>query len=163
MMIRNATHSDLDAIFDIYDYARAFMKENGNPLQWGKTYPEKEIITEDIEKGRLFVLEDTSLLGAFVFMEGPDPTYNKIFDGAWSSDEPYFAVHRVASDGRSKGFLKTVVSFCRQTASHLRIDTHRDNTVMQRALEKCGFCKCGIIYLLNGEERIAYEFIEQSR
>lgn len=162
-MIRKATMADMPEIERIYETARGFMAQSGNPTQWGKTYPEKEIITEDIEKGRLFVLEDTSLLGAFVFMEGPDPTYNKIFDGAWSSDEPYFAVHRVASDGRSKGFLKTVVSFCRQTASHLRIDTHRDNIVMQGALEKCGFCKCGIIYLLNGEERIAYEFIEQSR
>lgn len=162
-MIRKATMADMHEIERIYETARGFMAQCGNPTQWGKTYPEKEIITEDIEKGRLFVLEDTSLLGAFVFMEGPDPTYNKIFDGAWSSDEPYFAVHRVASDGRSKGFLKTVISFCRQTASHLRIDTHRDNIVMQGALEKCGFCKCGIIYLLNGEERIAYEFIEQSR
>ena len=162
-MIRKATMADMPEIERIYETARGFMAQSGNPTQWGKTYPEKEIITEDIEKGRLFVLEDTSLLGAFVFMEGPDPTYNKIFDGAWSSDKPYFAVHRVASDGRSKCFLKTVISFCRQTSSHLRIDTHRDNIVMQGALEKCGFCKCGIIYLLNGEERIAYEFIEQSR
>ncbi len=158
-MIRKATIQDMPEIERVYETARSFMAQNGNPTQWGTTYPEKEIILEDIEKERLFVLEEGSICGAFVFIEGPDPTYNKIFEGSWSSSEPYFAIHRVASDGSAKGFLKTAVAFCRERASHLRIDTHSDNIVMQGALLKCGFEKCGIIYLLNGEERIAYEFI----
>jgi RimJ/RimL family protein N-acetyltransferase len=41
----------------------------------------------------------------------------------------------------------------------LRIDTHRGNVVMRRMLEKNGFRFCGVIYLENGDERVAYEKI----
>ena len=41
----------------------------------------------------------------------------------------------------------------------LRIDTHRGNVVMRKMLEKNDFCYCGIIYLENGDERVAYERI----
>ena len=39
----------------------------------------------------------------------------------------------------------------------IRIDTHKDNIPMQRALAKHGFIKCGIIHLANGDERIAFQ------
>ena len=39
---------------------------------------------------------------------------------------------------------------------NLRIDTHEDNIPMRSFLLKHGFVECGIIYLENGEERIAY-------
>ena len=41
--------------------------------------------------------------------------------------------------------------------SHLRIDTHRDNLIMQHILPAAGFQKCGMIYLTDGSLRIAYE------
>ena len=39
----------------------------------------------------------------------------------------------------------------------IKIDTHKDNAVMQHQLEKYGFKRCGIIFLENGEDRIAYQ------
>ena len=39
----------------------------------------------------------------------------------------------------------------------LRGDTHRDNKVMQRVMEKNGLEYRGIIYLEDGGERLAYE------
>ena len=35
--------------------------------------------------------------------------------------------------------------------------THEENLVMQSAIAKCGFTRCGIIYLESGDPRIAYE------
>ncbi len=161
-MIRNAEIKDMPEILRIYETARRFMAQSGNPTQWGDTYPERELLEEDIRLGRLFVLDDGVLRGAFVCMEGPDPTYIKIYSGSWSEDTPYFAMHRIASDGTTRGFLKTCFSFCLEKSGHLRVDTHRDNKVMQGALEKCGFEKRGIIYLEDGSERIAYEFIARN-
>ncbi len=43
-------------------------------------------------------------------------------------------------------------------AVHIRIDTHRDNKIMQNALHKKGFSYCGIIHCWNGSERLAYQF-----
>ena len=42
-------------------------------------------------------------------------------------------------------------------AGNLRIDTHRDNVIMRHVIDLYGFTYCGIIYLLNGDERLAYQ------
>ena len=47
---------------------------------------------------------------------------------------------------------------------HLRIDTHGDNTVMQRLMEKLGFTHCGTIYVEEDDyPRLAYEKSNNSR
>ena len=53
---------------------------------------------------------------------------------------------------------KACFAFCAARGLALRIDTHRDNTVMQDLLCKNGFVYCGVIHLAeNGEERLAYQ------
>ena len=37
MIIRKSETSDLPRMLEIYEYARAFMAEHGNPNQWGPT------------------------------------------------------------------------------------------------------------------------------
>ena len=46
---------------------------------------------------------------------------------------------------------------CSSRDTNIRIDTHRDNRIMQHNIEKHGFTYCGIIYLANGDERLAYQ------
>ena len=41
----------------------------------------------------------------------------------------------------------------------LRGDTHRDNKIMQRVMEKNGLQYRGIIYLADGDQRLAFEKI----
>ena len=41
--------------------------------------------------------------------------------------------------------------------NNIRIDTHRDNKIMRHNIEKHCFTYCGIIYLANGDERLAYQ------
>ncbi len=157
-MIRLARYDELDTIMSVYDTARQFMRKTGNPTQWADGYPQREVLLEDINKKQLYVLyEDGEIKGVFAFISGPDPTYLKIYDGQWKSDAPYFAIHRVASDGTTKGFFGKCTEFCKKTTEHLRIDTHADNVVMQHVVEKQGFVRCGTIYLANGDPRIAYE------
>ena len=50
-----------------------------------------------------------------------------------------------------------MLSFCLTHSDNIRIDTHRDNVIMRHLLEKHGFKYCGIIYLENGDERLAYQ------
>ncbi len=160
-MIRLATVGDLPEIMRVYETARSFMRKTGNPTQWQGGYPQQNIVLDDIDKQQLYVLENDGLVrGAFAFLAGPDSTYLKIYDGSWQSDAPYFAIHRVASDGTVKGFFSLCADFCKKKCPHLRIDTHADNLVMQKAVQKAGFRRCGIIYLENGDPRIAYEFIQ---
>ena len=157
--IRIARESDLSEILQIYAYARSFMAANGNPNQWGKTNPPRETLEADIAEEKLYVaLKKDTICGVFFFDLGEDPTYRKIYDGTWLSDAPYGTIHRVASWG-SGGVFAACVEFCLQKCSHLRIDTHADNHIMQHVIEKAGFQRRGIIYIADGTPRIAYERI----
>ena len=155
--VRNAVSGDLDRIEEIYAYARDFMARTGNPNQWGKTNPPHEWLVEDIRQQLLYVItEGQQIHGVFYFYIGADPTYGQIEDGAWKNESSYGTIHRIASDG-SGGILRTAVNFCAGKINHIRIDTHHDNIVMQRAVAKLGFQRSGIIHLANGSPRIAYE------
>ncbi len=161
-MIRLAKLNELNEILAVYETARGFMRKTGNPTQWNGGYPQKEVLIEDINKEQLYVLvNDDEIHGVFAFIKGEDPTYNYIENGNWFSDSEYYAVHRVASAGKSKGVLKTCLDYCKGYKLNLRIDTHSDNRVMQHLLIKNGFIKCGTIYLANGDPRIAFEFINK--
>ena len=155
--VRNAVSEDLPRIEEIYAYARSFMEKTGNPNQWGKTNPPHEWLVDDIEKKLLYVItDDQGIHGVFYFFIGPDPTYGQIEDGQWRSNAPYGTIHRIASDG-SGGVLRTAVAFSGKRIGNIRIDTHHDNVVMQKAVAKLGFERSGIIHLANGSPRIAYE------
>ena len=163
MIIRHADINDFDHIVRIYEDARAFMKETGNPNQWGATNPPPSRTIEDINTEKLYVVcEEGRILGVFFFDFANDPTYNIIYDGSWLNDEPYGVMHRVAisKDARGRGVAGFCFDFAYGICKNLKIDTHRDNLPMQRSLAKNGFVKCGIIHLANGDERIAFQKTE---
>lgn len=157
--IRKATPWDLPRIREIYEMARQFMRKNGNHSQWGKGDEPEALIEEDICQGNLYVLEEADIHAVFAFIIGEDPTYQEIEEGNWKSEEPYAAVHRVASDGTVQGVLGHVMDYCSAQVPHIRIDTHMDNKVMQHVLEKYGFVSCGIVHVPDGSPRIAYELL----
>lgn len=154
--VRKAQSEDLPRILEIYAIARKFMAETGNPTQWGSTHPPRQTLEADIPAGNLYVVEEDGIHGAFAYFTQPDPTYAVIEDGAWLDDSPYGTIHRIASDG-SGGVFSAALRFALAQNPHVRIDTHQDNRVMQHVLQKHGFTPTGIIYLENGDPRIAYE------
>lgn len=162
--ISTARESDYEAILAVYARARVFMAEHGNPDQWGKNKPLKEDVRKDILNGNSRVLRtfDGEIAGCFSLFPGPDETYFEIA-GSWLSDSPYLAIHKVASSGKYKGVFAAIVSYCAQFGTDLRIDTHEQNTVMQNAILKQGFQRCGIIRLKNGEPRIAFQRIRGTK
>ena len=162
MNVRHATHDDLEAVFDIYDHARAFMIESGNPLQWGESYPEKEVVLNDLNSDFLYVIEscDGSLCGVFAFLPNGDSVYDKI-DGKWLNDRPHAAIHRVASNGTQKGIFTQILAFCRRFSDNIKIDTHTQNLVMQHVLKKHGFIECGTVFY-DDISLLAFQFSNES-
>ena len=158
MIIRKATYADLPAVLEIYAQARQYMRETGNPNQWGEHYPSVSVVEDDIALGRCHLCMDGGeIAGVFCFFKGTDPTYANIYEGAWTNDEPYGVMHRVAVAKRGRGVAGFCFDYALSQCENLRIDTHRDNKPMQAALRKNGFTYCGIIYLSNGDERWAYQ------
>ena len=163
MHIRPGEEKDLDAIVQVIDTARAFMRAHGNAAQWVNGYPSRELFAADMRGGHCFVAEENGRVHAvFSLFEGPDPTYAVIEDGAWLNDDAYVCIHRIGSDGELRGVLQEAVRFAALRGMDLRADTHADNIPMQNALKKCGFIRCGVIYVDDGTPREAFQRLKEN-
>ena len=166
MIVRKADFNDLQDILTIYDSARQFMSAAGNPTQWGKKNPPPERTEQDVNENNLYVVEDDgNILAVFYYTFADDPTYAVIYDGEWLNDLPYGVIHRIAvsDNARGKGIAGICFDFAFSRCHNLKIDTHKNNIPMQRALAKHGFKECGTIHLANGDERIAFQKSEESK
>lgn len=158
MKIRNADREDLCILLSLYENARKFMKEHGNPNQWGDSYPPEALVKTDIQNGNCYICEEQGEIAAvFFYRFGEDPAYSRIDYGKWLNENPYGVVHRITSSGTVRGAASFCLDWALCQCKNLKIDTHRDNLVMQNLLSKNGFTFCGIIYLEDGSERLAYQ------
>lgn len=171
MRIRPTRPEELDEAMAIYAHAREFMAAHGNPNQWGPNqWPPRELIAADIAAGKHYACvadapsaddasADARIAAVFYYDFGDDidPTYRVIDGAGWLSDTPYGVVHRIASDGIARGAGTACLEWAYAQAGHVRIDTHEDNVVLQGLLGKLGYSQRGIIYLENGDPRLAYE------
>ena len=157
--IRKSTLADLPTILNLRDQARAIMRSYGNVYQWPDGYPRDDMFKKDIELGGSHVMldEQGKIVGTFAFLPSPEVTYNVIYDGQWLNDEPYHVIHRIASTPDSHGILDALLDYCESQAHNIRIDTHEANIIMRKGLEKHGYQYCGIIYLLDGNSRLAFQ------
>ncbi len=157
MKIRKAEKRDFSSVMTLYEHARLFMAQNGNGSQWGTSYPPKELVENDIADGKSYVcLDGEKIVSVFYFAVENEPTYESI-SGAWLNDLPYGVVHRLASDGMTKGAGTFCIKWAFDQCKNLKIDTHSDNKPMQNLLEKLGFFRCGTIIIADGTERIAFQ------
>ena len=158
--VRHSEPADLGDILKIYEGARSFMRESGNPNQWGSDYPPDDMIRDDIAKeNSLVIVAGSEICGVFCCFEGEDPTYAYIENGSWKSSEPYVTIHRIAAKRGKRGILKTACDYARTISGHLRADTHEMNAPMRKALTRYGFLHCGTIYVRDGRPRLAFEYI----
>lgn len=51
MIIREARIEDIERILEIYDIAKAFMRQTGNPHQWNSRYPDSKTLETSVYKG----------------------------------------------------------------------------------------------------------------
>ena len=157
--IRKSTLADLPTILNLRDKAREIMRSYGNTFQWPDGYPRDDMFKKDIELGGSHVMldETETIVGTFALLPSPEVTYNKIYKGQWLDDEPYYVIHRIASTPESHGILDALLDYCESRVANIRIDTHEANIIMRKGLERHGYHYCGIIYLLDGNERLAFQ------
>ena len=162
IIIRKSRVEDIDDINSIFDSARQYMRANNNMTQWNNSYPSIDDINRDIAFGNSFVGQDNKgeIIFTFTFIIGEDPTYKVIKNGDWLNEDPYGTIHRIASNGKVGGVLKMACEYCFNHIDNIRIDTHKDNKPMLKALNNLGFKKCGNIICRDGSPRIAFQKIK---
>lgn len=157
-LIRDAAEAEVPMIQGMFADARAYMRQNGNLNQWTGGYPSDETLKNDIQNHALkLCLLDGEPAAVFALC-GIEPTYARIEGGAWLNDAPYLTVHRIACVKRGHGVSSYCLDYAKRLSDNVRADTHRDNLPMQALLQKNGFRYCGIIYLQDGAQRLAYHW-----
>ena len=153
---RRAEIADMDALLDILEQAKAYLRESGVD-QWQEGYPNREALAADIETGRGWLFEcvdNGEIAGYECVAMTPEVCYREI-DGAWLTEgENYAVIHRAMAAARYRGtrLAADMFSFAAELAAGMgrlsvRVDTHRDNKAMNRLCEKQGFTYCGVVDL----------------
>ncbi len=164
LQVRKARPEDTDRLMELFEQGKRIMRANGNLRQWTGGYPMREVVEKDVADGNSYVCVDEAgtIVGTFAFICGKDPTYARIYEGRWLDDElPYATIHRLASTADSHGVAAACLEWCARRIPNLRADTHRDNRILQHILLKHRFAYCGVIYLQNGDERLAYQRVSR--
>jgi ribosomal protein S18 acetylase RimI-like enzyme len=157
---------DLPAIMKIMGEAQEYLAKLGID-QWQDGYPQEEVIRGDIAYKESYVMKDKfgEVMATTAFTTRAEPTYNYI-EGNWitPNNSKYGVIHRLAvgKNSRKLGLAKIIFAACESRlksrgAVSLRIDTHEDNIGMQSLIKKMGYSYCGVIYLENGDKRLAFE------
>jgi len=164
MEFRIATISDINRIMDIIRQAQEYLRNKGVD-QWQDNYPNLNIIRDDIEKRKGYVLEkDGQVVATVAISFSDEKTYEKIYEGKWITENEYAVIHRIAVDNNFKGkrlsseIIAQVEKMCLQSDIYsIKVDTHKQNESMKKMLSNNGFQYYGIIFLEDGSERVAYE------
>jgi len=151
--IRPAKPEEFDAVWGVLQSGRQFMEEQGLPQWQTGCGPRESEIAARIEEGVAYVLVvDGTIAGFATLIPEPDGSPPPS-EGAWAPCAgPYVAIHRVAigaqcrGQGLAGGFMRDMALIAGALGYRdIRIDTHPNNVIMQKAIEKSGFIKCGVM------------------
>lgn len=164
MKLRKAELAEAEICYSFINDARKYHARLGF-TQWHAGYPVLETIIDDIIKGMgyAFVDENGSLIGYCCFIIDDEPAY-RVIDGSWLNDNQYAVIHRMAfgSTARGKGMSHEAFELLKKQAlsygiNTIRVDTQKENKVMQHILEREGFVHCGYVEF-DGGPKLAYQW-----
>lgn len=168
MNIQIANENHIKDIIFIFKQASEYIASYGSDQWQGKSCPNEDNVQKDIqEKSGYVVLDEQSNVIAYMSLSfSGDENYNIIKNGRWESDYDYGVIHRIAvSDTvRNKGISKLMFDFAekeciKNNIRSIRLDTHNLNEPVKSIMKERKYKKCGIIFLKDKQERIAYEKI----
>ena len=113
---RHATMQDYPQMERIYAHARELMARNGNPTQWGNTFPRPEVVRDDIANHRTILLVDTvggheRILAQFAVCPGLDHAHD-FGRAAGFADDTHQMPHVVTDRGEVHDGLCGVGAAC---------------------------------------------------
>ena len=155
MEFRTATIDDLDALVALYGAATQDMLRQGID-QWDEYYPDREILTEDVESGDMTLgLLDGEPACAWVVNREYEPEY---VSGAWEHTRGDFCVlHRlcVNPELQGRGLARQAMARMEKNAldkgfDSVRLDVFSQNLHAQRLYERLGYKRTGEVRFRKG-------------
>lgn len=151
-----ATDADFDKIWLLFKKAIQNLQIN-HIDQWDEHYPNKQTLTEDIEKQHMYVMAlDGNIVSVIVLNEEQNDDYDKM---NWTDCTGKFAVfHRlcVHPDFQNRGIgRETVISAERHLAhcgyTSIRLDAFLKNEISLKMYEGLGYMLAGNTFYEKGE------------
>ena len=165
MKIRIAKKSDLGNIMRMYNSCVNGMIKNGID-QWDESYPNREIISEDINSKTYYILEiQEQVVGGINIDNNQDPTY---LDINWrDNSNAFLVVHRLAvkEEFWNKKIGKSLMLFAEKLViekqlKSIRLDTYSGNPKAMEFYIQLGYTELGTINLKpNKNEYYCFEKI----
>ena len=165
MIIRKANKSDLNNIMLMYKSCVAGMLKNSID-QWDATYPNSEVIMQDIKAQTYFVVvENSIIIGGINIDQNQDKTYLAM---DWQDKTNQFlVVHRlgVKEEFWKKGIGKKLMIFAENMViekglKSIRLDTYSGNPKAMEFYRRLGYRELGTINLKpNKNEYYCFEKI----
>jgi RimJ/RimL family protein N-acetyltransferase len=164
IIFRKITIEDIDQVMEIIEQGKVYLKSTGVD-QWQNGYPNEAVIKEDLANGYGYVLEcEDKIVGTVALSFDGEPYYDYIRDGKWMTKGDFLVIHRLAVSRTVRGtdIASEIIRQSEQLCAlrgirSIKIDTHKDNVVMQNFVKKNGFEYCGIVILGSEGERLAFE------
>jgi GNAT superfamily N-acetyltransferase len=158
MIIRKANKTDLENIMKMYKSCIKGMLENGID-QWDDTYPNADIISEDLNVGTYYVAEmDGTVIGGVNIDKNQDTTYLAL---DWEDKSDSFLVaHRlgVKQEFWNKRIGKNLMLFTENLViekglKSIRLDTYSGNPKAMDFYRRLGYTELGTIDLKPEKEK----------
>ena len=158
MIIRKANKTDLDNIMKMYKSCVTGMLKNGID-QWDDTYPNTEIISEDLNVGTYYVVEmDGTIIGGVNIDKNQDDTYLALDWGDRS--DSFLVVHRlgVKEEYWNKKIGKYLMLFTEKLViekglKSIRLDTYSGNPKAMEFYRRLGYAELGTIDLKPNKDK----------
>ena len=150
MRIQNVLSSDIDAIFEMYDFAVAFQKTKFYKHWQGF---DRALIAKEIAENRIFkILEGEQLACIFSI------TFNDVLIWGEKDQNDAIYIHRIVSHPDFKGrfYVKKIVEwaklYCKTNEKpYVRMDTWGDNEKLIEYYTQSGFEFLGLVTLTKSE------------
>lgn len=146
--IRAAHKDELNEIMELIAKCVRVMQDGGSD-QWDEGYPNKEIISEDIERGTLFVcFEKDKIAGIIVLDENQAEEYEAI---EWTTHKgTHLIMHRLAvhPEVQGKGIARKLIAYAEDVAfrgsyTSIRLDTYAKNVKALELYSRLGYERKG--------------------
>ena len=158
MIIRKAEISDLENIMLMYKSCVSGMIENGID-QWDESYPNTEVIMEDLIAQTYFVaIEHEIIIAGINIDQNQDDTYLAL---DWTDKENQFlVVHRLAvkvefwNDGIGKSLMIFTENLVIEKGlNSIRLDTYSGNPKAMEFYRRLGYSELGTIDLKPNKDK----------
>ena len=155
MKIRPACPEELDTLHDIVRAATRDMDRQGI-LQWDETYPNREILSKDLERHELYVIEvEGQVTGLVAKNDDQSPEYAAV---QWLYPGRALVVHRLTIHPacQRNGLAARLMDFVEEMAAAegydcIRLDAFTRNRAAFTLYENRGYRRAGIVRFRKGE------------